>query len=1539
MKLSPPCRLWVLALGASALLVLLIAQPTVAQPVDAAPKVHWPARFQQGDDIPGRPMIATLSMLQDRHGFLWFGTEDGLHRYDGFQSVIFRPDPSDPRSISANAVVDIVEDRDGLLWLATRGGGISRFSWSTESFDQLRHQPDDPTSLSSDDTACLLEDQNGTLWVGADGALHQWQPDNRTFQRHLVKEDSGFGVSALFEDPRRGLWVGTTDGLVLYDPQEGTATSYRHDPAKAGSLTAGPVTAIAAADEGRLWVATPNGLNLFDPWTGASQRFVHDPNDPGSLTHNRVSDLHRDSEGDLWIATFGGGIDRYREQEGVFRHHRHDPNDPRSVGGDGIVDIYEDRNGILWFGTFSGLNKYDRRQEQFNVISTHTLGGRAVLAIWQENNGDLWVGGNDILRRVDRKTGEVERFEARADIPGALPSGYVTALWRDEQHVEQQNGGDLFVGTWGGLCRLNRSNGSPTFSCYRRDPEDPRSLPHNSVRSLSQDRRGRLWVGTNGGLARFNLKTETFLRVADEPGAPEQMRRETFAMVTEDRVGVLWLASSGGLYRWEKGFQLFQHDPADPRSLSNNRLTAVHEDRRGDLWVATFGGGLNRLDRADGTFQRFSKKDGLSSDTVTSILEDENGVLWLGTYDKLSRFDPQSGRFSNYGMSDGLAGRVMPVYSYFRGRDGEMFFGSQGGLNTFYPDQVGDDPEPPPVALTAFHLFDEPAPLRGLPIGDPANDPNADSPLEQSITETQALVLNHRQNVFAFEFAALSFRDPAQNQYAYKLEGFEDQWIAADAEQRRVRYTNLDADTYVFRVRAANANGVWNEAGAAVEIRVLPPPWQTWWAYTLYALLALTMVSGALRAQQKKLARERRINDRLREVDRLKDDFLANTSHELRTPLYGITGLAESLIDGARGDLPPAAQEDLSLLVASGRRLASLVNDILDFSKLRHHSLPLDRRPVDLHALTQVVITLSKPLLGDKELTLHNNIATDLPAVDADENRLQQILHNLIGNAVKFTAEGTVEVSALQQEDMIRVQVRDTGPGILETQKERLFQAFEQADTSTEREFGGTGLGLAVTRQLVELHGGRIDVESAPGQGSTFFLTLPVSSEPAAAREPLLTQLTDDDPEAQIESPPAESMPPPVDMAEDETIAGRQKGAHILVVDDEPVIRRILVNQMRAQGYRLRQAENGTEALQRVDEKTPDLILLDVMMPRMSGYEVCRAIRRRYPMEELPILFLTAKNQVEDLVVGLAAGANDYLPKPISRSELVSRVKTHLALLSVHRKLRHVAEERSDALNAKERLLEERKRLIGELEQRNAELARFNYTVSHDLKNPLVTIKNFLGVVRKDAAEGRSDLLEDHLERLDTAAGEMQRLLEELYEFSRIGVEANTSESLPFGELVEIALEELAPTIRAHRIQVDVAREFPTIYGDHPRLLNLLRHLLRNAVEQLGHTERHTQQPQITIGMADYGHPDDMAVFFVRDNGPGIDPRYHDRIFNLFEKLSPGQSEGTGIGLAIAKRIVETHDGEIWVESEGVGQGSTFYFSLPLLVGFEAVLE
>jgi len=638
------------------------------------------------------------------------------------------------------------------------------------------------------------------------------------------------------------------------------------------------------------------------------------------------------------------------------------------------------------------------------------------------------------------------------------------------------------------------------------------------------------------------------------------------------------------------------------------------------------------------------------------------------------------------------------------------------------------------------------------------------------------------------------------------------------------------------------------------------------------------------------------MNAELKRLDKLKDEFLANTSHELRTPLNGIIGLAESLIDGATGNLNEETTENLSMIAGCAKRLSSLVNDILDFSKLKNSDISLQIKSVDIYSVVDSTLAIYHPSVKNKKVKLINNVEKNLPLVEADEKRLQQILHNLIGNAVKFTDKGFVEIFAQSDNNHITIKVKDTGIGIDKKYFDKIFQSFEQVDGTIERQFGGTGLGLSITKQLVELHGGKIYVESDIGKGTCFSFSLR-KADPTAQ----MNKVIDIKNETRVLSTLREYIGIENDYVthsfENKSVEPTDYQS-ILVVDDEPVNLQVLSNHLKLRNWKVYTANNGFDALKLIkkhkkDNHSLDLVLLDVMMPRISGYEVCRIIRKDYNMNRLPVIMLTAKNNVEDMIAGFNAGANDYISKPFLKEELFARIDKQIAIKKLHH----------------------------DLESKNRDLEQLTYTVSHDLKSPLVTIKGFVGIINKEMTNGKINNLANYLGFIDNATDKMYGLLEELLDFLKIGQRSVDYQKISLADIADEALKLICGKIINTNVIIKISPHMPVVYVDKQRMIEVFQNLMDNAIKFMG--------PQLNP-LIEIGHymEQEKIIVYVKDNGIGIDQKYAEKIFGLFEQLDH-KADGSGIGLALVWKIIDMHGGNTWVESKGPGKGSTFFFSLP----------
>jgi two-component system, sensor histidine kinase ChiS len=1301
-------------------------------------------KFERLSIKDGLSQSTVYAILQDSQGFMWFGTQDGLNKYDGYTFIHYRHDPQDAESLSNNFITSLYEDQQGNLWIGTDSGGLNRYDRQRDTFIHYQNDPNNPHSLSSNIVLGIYEDKTGTLWISTyDGGLNRFDYEQNQFvtYRHDPQNPKSLSSNALwriFEDSTGTLWIGAeSEGLNKFDRDKEEFVRYQHNPNNPASLSSNKISAIYEDSTGTLWIGTNDGgINQFDRKQEQFVRYQHDPQNPNSLSHNTIWNIYEDNFNILWIAT-DAGLNQFESgQQKQFIHYQHDPHNAYSLSNDYVMSIYEDKAGALWFGTDGGgLNKFDRKRDKFAHFFHHpqkpnTLSHNTVSSIYEDSTGSLWVGtfggGLNQLSMINDQLSMIKVTHYRHDPnnPTSLSHDEVWSIYEDKK-------GNLWIGTYGGgLNQFDRKQ--EKFIHYRHDPQNPASLSDDNIRTIYEDKTGTLWIGTRGGLNKFNREQQKFVAYQNEPDNPNSLSENSILAIYEDRNDNLWIGTQGGglnqFDRQHNQLTAYFHEPENIQSLSHNEVVAIYEDQQGNLWIGTQGGGLNQFDREQKIFTHYREKDGLANDVIYGILEDSQGNLWISTNGGLSQFNPQTKTFRNYDVLDGLQSNEFRAASY-KSERGELFFGGINGFNAFYPENVKDNPYLPPVVITDFKIFNK-TPSIGK-----------DSPLQQQISLTKEITLSYQQSFFSLQFSALNYLQPEKNQYAYQLEGLEKEWNYIGT-RRNAYYTSVPYGTYTFRVKGSNNDGVWNEQGTALKITVLPPPWKTWWAYTLYIILGLAILFSYIWHQkqkliekQKELEKEKEIAAQLKEMDRLKDEFLANTSHELRTPLNGIIGIAESLVDGAAGQISEQLQSNLSMIVWSGRRLLNLVNDILDFAKLRKQEFDLQLNAIDLRTITDIVLKLSQPMIGHKEIQLINNIPPDLPFANADENRLQQILYNLIGNAIKFTNSGKIEISAQkigerrkekgerekqgnkyqekgEQEnhsesisdnplpitnyqlpitnDKLAITISDTGIGIPTEKLARIFEAFEQADGSTARTYGGTGLGLAVTQQLVNLHGGKIQVQSQSGVGSQFTFTLPIAKEDEKKISPSSSQslqsLRDDSETKEIDTISHEAKETQeTSLEKEETLSQetREKTQEtplseaehtlspenytILIVDDEPVNRQVLINHLSLKKYKTIQATNGQEALNLIFEENlkPALILLDIMMPYKTGYDVTQKIRQKWAADELPIILLTAKNQVSDLVIGLEMGANDYLTKPVSKDELLARIKTHLHILQL----------------------------------------------------------------------------------------------------------------------------------------------------------------------------------------------------------------------------------------------------------------------------------
>ncbi|GLX80042.1 hypothetical protein tinsulaeT_33820 [Thalassotalea insulae] len=1446
---------------------------------------------------------STQALLYDNQGYLWIGTADGLNRYDGYQFTIYKNVPDNKRALSSNNILALFEDQNNQLWIGTDGGGLNRFNKQTNTFKHYLNDPSNSNSLISNSINDIIQDSNGNYWIATSKGLDKF--DGQNFTHYL----SNHNIKTVFIDDTDILWVASKkNGLKQSDVNNIDFISVNF-PQNSQAVT------TIIQDNNSLWLGSENGLVLYD--INTQKVTSHD------VVTSHLANIHITSllkhHNDLWIGSKANGVYRISLTTNIIQHYQADDQDPTSIGHNEITQIIADNATNIWIGNFVwGVDKFNILNEQFHhtvqkTNKKNTLSGNTIISFLEYDDKLLIGTYNSGLNEYEKSTGKYIHYKNIPNDANSISSNGIGTLIYDVSH-------GIWIGTLdSGLNLFNPEN--KTFTRYSNEPNNINSISHNIVLPIYQENRNTLWLGTwGGGLNRFDIKKQKFTHYKHNPSSKNSLSDDNVWSIHQDENGILWLGTMRGLNKFDPVNNTFKHYQATNSELTNDWVLDIHQDKKGNLWLATQSG-FNKFNPITETFVTYKEEDGLANNFIYGILEDNQENLWLSTNNGISKFSPTTEAFKNYGENDGILVKEFATFSFYKNQSGEFYFGGNNGYVHFIPENIKDDTTLPNIVLTDFRINNN-----HVKLSNEIEDKNTFT-IDSVINELARLTLTHNEKLVSFDFAALHFSDPMNNQYAYMLEGFDDEWIYTDARNRRATYTNLPSGHYTLRVKASNGDGYWNEQGKSLPITVLPAPWLSWWAYTLYALTFIGIIGFILYRQNYQRLKEHAINIRLTRADRLKDEFLANTSHELRTPLNGIIGLAESLIDGVAGQLPDTANQNLAMVVASGKRLSHLVNDILDFSKLKNHNLKLNTSGVELHSLTDVVLTVSTPLIGDKPLVLKNNVANNLPLVNADESRVEQILYNLIGNAIKFTEQGEVTVDAEHIGNVIKISVTDTGVGIPASKHAIIFNSFEQLQGSDDRGQGGTGLGLAVTKQLVELHGGNIYLSSTPGEGSCFSFTLPINSDQIIDATNVIKSTNQQKLnrlqylENEIEYVSVEEQEATLDK--EATID--HSDFHILVVDDDPINRQVLINHLNVMGYQISEASSGPQALALIDKvnlkhdnndpdpekesKRPfDLILLDVMMPKMSGYEVCKNLRKAFSINELPIIFLTAKNQVIDLVESFSVGGNDYLSKPISKHELLSRVENHLSLLDINRNLEFQVANRT-----------------AELEKATQAKSEFLAKMSHEIRTPMNAIIGLSHLALKTKLDNHQ---KDLIEKTQDSSQALLGLINDILDFSKIEAGKMTIESVMMN--IEGLLKKTANicALKAHskglELVVKVAPNVPKqIKSDPVRLQQILVNLVTNAV-------KFTDTGHVLIEVKLSEQASNKLEFNVSDTGIGLEAESMNKLFKSFSQADSSITRkfgGTGLGLSICKQLTTLMDGEIWVNST-LGEGSTFSFNV-----------
>lgn len=1200
----------------------------------------------------------TVSVIwKDRMGLMWIGTSDGLNKFDGTNFTIYRHDAQDSTSIPANEILSICEDHLGRMWVGTGGGGLAYYDRRHNSFVSRRAGADWP-NLRDISARAICEDHMNNLWIGSYGTLRKIDfRTNKILKIPLGKIPDSFVVLSLFEDSKQRMWAGTNNGVYVFDLKSGKTSLLSHSDANPASISDNVIKSVTEDAKGNMWFGTTRGLNLLMPDGKSFRSFRHADNDPESLSSDDIYVIEPAGDNKLWLGTEEGlnifdlsGYTSFKIGPDIRKIF--------SLANKSVKSIYIDKSGIFWLGTYQGgLNKYDRNLPLFNLKRSNALDPKGLasplVTSFAEYKNDLVFVGTDGggVNLFDQKTGLFTHY-GEGSLAGHLS---VLALKLDRR-------GSLWVGTFHkGLFQLDPITGRfRKISTGTGDNE----INNKDIRCIEEDSRGRIWVGTlGGGVNLYNPETGVFIKYiknARHKGEIPLSLNGYISTISENKDGEVWVGSLG------TGIAVFNHDLGKFKiynrsnsNLTNDGVLCTFHDRAGNTWVGTNGGGLSLFNKKDSKFITYTDREGLSSGIVHKILQDENGVLWLSTDQGIYSFDPVSKKFKNFTTHNGVQNSPFISGSGMHSTRGELFFGGQDGFNYFDPKLLPNNQAIPKVLLTE------------LKVSNNIVYPGETSSLREDISIAKNIRLAYGQN-FSISYVALNYTTPQQNKYCYKLIGFDKEWNFV-GNSKTAYYTNIDPGNYTFQVRASNNDGTWNDQVSTIHIEVQPPLWRTIYAYIAYVLIVLCLLFYIRRRgiqkiktkfaleQEKEKARqlieqERRESEKLHELDMLKIKFITNLSHEFRTPISLILAPADKLLSAP---IDPAVSGQVHVMRRNARRLLNLVNQLLDFRKMEERELKLNLVPGDIIAFIKEAADSFRDLSERKKIGFRLNAEPGHLLAAFDHDKIERIIFNLLSNAFKFTREGgTValniscgESKVAGEKCSLRLEFIDNGSGIPAEVQQKIFERFYQYENAVSILNQGSGIGLSITREFVELHGGTIAVTSTPGKGSMFTVNLPVTALPVLD----LPQIPgmDEDPEENKESEAT--------VFEYEAAGASAQVPAVLLVEDNEEMRYYLKDNLKAH-YQVVEAANGREGWQKALSCHPQLIVSDISMPEMSGIELSKKIKADKRTAHIPVILLTAITGEEEQLKGLKTGANDYLTKPFNFEILNAKIKNLLML-------------------------------------------------------------------------------------------------------------------------------------------------------------------------------------------------------------------------------------------------------------------------------------
>ncbi|PWD99393.1 hybrid sensor histidine kinase/response regulator transcription factor [Marinilabilia rubra] len=1167
-------------------------------------------------------------IIQDHLGFIWFATENGLHRYDGVNTRIFLHDADNTTSISGNVIYELLEDQNKNFWVATNYG-LNLYNEQKGTFNRIPLLNRENQKQVQYYVPAIAEDKGGTIYVSwGNHGICRYNKEKQLLLPLNIDSNSNTqlelgNITELFFDSDNLLWMGSkSEGLFCYNPESGITKNYRKETP--GTIRSNFIYSIHEDKYKRIFIGNEGGLDIYNKNTGEFSRFTPNQNTPESFEEEWIWNINSDNNGDLWLCSNRAGLYKVTNHALDLKVVYPDDKDPSSLNDNNIQCFFEDRQGNFWVGTQRGGINYvlNNNSQAFKTLTRNphkksTLTHSNVSAII-ENKDSLLIIGTDGggLNIYDLKKGSyIPPQKSRYSIQ--LSEDAILAL-----HIDSEE--NLWTG--GFLTGLRFYNYGGGKQSWIHDPKNPYSIGHNDVRDIFKDSQNNIWVATNGGgLNFFNPAQEKFKQFKFHP-RKNSISSDFTLTITEDKNGFLWLGTYEGLDRINpETFTIKKYD--NEHNLSGDWIYSLLTDSKNQLWVGT-NMAIHRYDKNSDTFFNLTDSIDLPNEIVSGILEDNSGRLWISTSNGLASFDPQNGETHHYFQEDGLPSNFFNPGAAYKNNEGILFFGTAEGLVYFNPENIKSNSLIPPVYIT-----------------DISHAPITEK--KRQIFSNDTLTLNFKQSAsINLYFSALNYINAQKNQYAVMLEGIDQQWKYI-GHQKFTTYTNLSPGEYKFRVKASNNDNYWNHEGDYIYLEITPPYYKTDLAYGIYISAFLLLLYfiwrySFIRARYSdKLKIQRLKAEKAEELSKLKSDFFINISHELSTPLTLILAPVEKMLKTKNQD-----PRLLQIIYRNAKTLLRLIHELLETQKIEEHQKKTEYSYSDVIAFIKDITGDFQELASKKNIHINFSSTINSCIFPFSPQDLETIIRNLISNAIKYNKEsGSVEINIFPDKSNtdlnnhgLEILLKDTGNGIPREKINQIFDRYYRVKESSSNQ-RGYGIGLHLTKQLVELHHGTIFLESTPGEGTTFHIKLPFIEVSRSGQQ--------------------EELPPTLNDEKEPVKKGGKKLPDILIAEDNPELVELLKILLNKE-FRLTFAQNGFVAMQHIRKHTPDLIITDIMMPEMSGIELCNKIKTEFNTSHIPVIMLTALNSNEMMVKGLETGADDYIAKPFNPDILLVRIKNLL---------------------------------------------------------------------------------------------------------------------------------------------------------------------------------------------------------------------------------------------------------------------------------------